>query len=90
MVHLLWEVALNEGFPLDSRVETRRVGEQTIHTLTSDFHEFALHCCFDPSIAPAAAPEITLGENDVLVCLDSALDDQTKLRLSDKGLLKTI
>lgn len=87
---LLWEVALNEGFPLDSRVETRRVGEQTIHTLTSDFHEFALHCCFDPTVAPAAAPEITLGENDVLVCLDSALDDQTKLRLSDKGLLKTI
>jgi adenine-specific DNA-methyltransferase len=86
----LWEVALNEGFPLDSRVETREVAGQTIQTLTSEFHEFALHCCFDPSIAPAAAPEITLGENDVLVCLDSALDDQTKLRLSDKGLLKTI
>lgn len=87
---LLWEVALNEGFPLDSRVETREVAGQTIQTLTSEFHDFALHCCFDSTIAPAAAPEITLGENDVLVCLDSALDDQTKLRLSDKGLLKTI
>ena len=87
---LLWEVALQEGFPLDSQVEVLEVAGQTVHRLTSDFHDFALLCCFDKSFSPAAPPLLPLGENDVLVCFDDALDDQTKLRLSDRGMLKTI
>ena len=87
---LLWEIILSEGFPLNSSITLKTIEDQKIHSVSSNFHNFSLHCCFDETIAPAAAQEITLGENDVLICFDSALDDQTKLRLSDKGLVKTI
>jgi hypothetical protein len=87
---LLWEVALQEGFPLDSRLEAYTVDGLAVTRVTSDFHDFALHCCFAEDIAPASAPKLDLGDNDVFICFDDALDDQTKLRLSDRGMLKTI
>lgn len=62
----------------------------TVHLVESDFHAHRLWVCPDEHIAPAAIQSLQLAENDVFICLDSALSDEDKLRLSDHGNLKTI
>ena len=88
---LLTEVLLLEGFPLDSQVEQLiDLAENTVQRVTSPACGHALFVCFDDTLTPAMVDTLPLGEQDVFVCLDSALDDATKLRLSQTGTLRTI
>ena len=41
--------------------------------------------CLDEGIAEEAVEGVALGERDVFVCLDSALTDESKVRLADMG-----
>jgi len=88
---LTTEVLLTEGFPLDSRIEIDPVyGANRLRRISSDFHEYSLLVCLDSKINTDTITQLDLGSNDVFICLDRAITDQEKLRLSDKGLLKTI
>ncbi|MBK8969086.1 MAG: hypothetical protein IPM36_20925 [Lewinellaceae bacterium] len=88
---LTTEILLTEGFPLDSRIRAEPAyGANRVRRVRSDFHAYSLLVCLYDKSAPHTIARLDLGSNDVFICLDRAITDQEKLRLSDKGLLKTI
>jgi adenine-specific DNA-methyltransferase len=88
---LLTEILLIEGFPLDSRVrEMEEYRDNRVRQISCGFHENRLLVCPDDTIQAATVKALALKDGDIFVCLDTAVDDQTKSRLSDKGLIKTI
>ena len=88
---LLTEVLLLEGFPLDSKTEPQpQFTENVVQCVSSPACEHRLWTCFDATVAPATLEALALPPGDIFVCLDSALDDNAKLRLTQAGSLKTI
>jgi len=95
---LTTEVMLLEGFPLDSRVEVvdfnpgskAGAGKNVVQRIHHEWHQHALFVCLDKKIHADTIAALVLGEGDTFICLDTAIDDQSKLRLSDKGMIKTI
>ncbi len=88
---LLVEIMLLEGFPLDSKTDKMKgLDKNKVEIVISDFCEHRLLVCLDDKIYADTAKELQYQENDIFICLDSALTDQLKLTLADKLLLKTI
>lgn len=89
--NLLTEIHLLEGFPLDSKIEKlKNHKKNTVHHVSSEFSEHRLLVCLDPKIEQETIQHLKFEENDVFVCLDSALSDRDKMRLADVCKLKTI
>lgn len=85
------EVMLLEGFPLDSRVEhVKALKKNEVHQVSHEWHAHRLLVCLDKTVAPETIKDLELAEGDIFICLDTAIDDKNKVRLSDKGLIKTI
>jgi adenine-specific DNA-methyltransferase len=85
------EVLLLQGFPLDARVEPQSAFKKNdVRLATSDHVGHRLWICLDRKIHDATVPAMDLAPEDVVVCLDSALDDEAKLRLADRCTLETI
>ena len=88
---LLTEVLLLEGFPLDSTVTPQSEWTQNaVSCIKSPACAHRLWTCFDETLHIETVNGLTLSTEDVFICRDSALDDNTKLRLSQTGTLKTI
>ncbi|MFW6116136.1 MAG: site-specific DNA-methyltransferase [bacterium] len=88
---LFTEVLLIEGFPLDSSVKRQQQFKYNqVDLVTSDFHEHRLFVCLDGTIALQTIAELDLADTDVFVCLDTALSDEAKVRLSDTGNIHVI
>lgn len=88
---LLTEVLLMEGFPLDSSVEPQaEFLDNALFCVSSPAHGHRLWTCFDAKIMPSTMDELSMPATDVFICLDSALDDNAKLHLSQAGTLRTI
>lgn len=88
---LLTELLLLEGFPLDSRV--RPLPAFTANTLlevSSDFCAHRLTVCLDARLHPETLAALDLRAEDTFICLESALDDEAKLRLADRCNLKVV
>jgi adenine-specific DNA-methyltransferase len=89
--NLLTEILLIEGFPLDSNIEIIDTFSQNkFFRVDSVSCEHSLFICLDPKIENDSINTLILGEKDVFICLDNAISDQDKVRLDDKGLIKTI
>jgi len=89
--NLLTEILLLEGFPLDSKIEKlNNHKKNTVQRISSEFCEHHLVVCLDKKIEQETIQHLKFEENDVFVCLDSALTDQDKMRLADICKLKTI
>jgi adenine-specific DNA-methyltransferase len=89
--NLLTEILLIEGFPLDSKAEPQpQFAANAVTRVTSPACGHALWTCFDETVRPATVNADNLPEGDIFICLDSALDDNAKLRLTQAGILKTI
>ncbi len=89
--NLLTEVMLQLGFPLDSTIDPlAEFSANALQRVTSDFHAHSLFTCFDTTIADETINALALGSEDIFVCLDSALTDESKARLSDVCNLRTI
>ncbi len=89
--NLLYEILLIEGFPLDSNVSPLvDFKKNSVKRVASEFCEHRLVVCLDKKIDADTIKALDLKEDEIFVCLDSAITDQEKLRLSDKGLIKTI
>jgi len=89
--NLLNEILLIEGFPLDSKIEVlSNYKKNKAYRITSDFCEHALLICLDKKVQDETIKSLQLNESDIFICLDTAISDQDKVRLSDKGLIKTI
>ncbi|MBN2004572.1 MAG: site-specific DNA-methyltransferase [Anaerolineae bacterium] len=94
---LLAEILLLQGFPLDSHViPLDAFTENRILRVTSEACAHDLVVCLDARLHPATVAALDLRAQaanyaaDVLVCLDSALTDEDKLRLADKGQVRVI
>lgn len=89
--NLFTEILLIEGFPLDSLVEVVDIfNRNKVLKVSSDFCEHYLFVCLDYKVENETINALTLGDNDIFICLDNAVSDQDKVRLDDKGLIKTI
>ena len=90
-VDLLTEVMLLQGFPLDSRIETLpNFSLNMIRQIRCDFHAHSLYICLDPKINHKTIDGLVFTPEDIFVCLDSALSDETKMRLADHTNLRVI
>ncbi len=81
------EVVLQEGFPLDSKVERlTEVKRNGVDRVGSDWCEHRLFVCLDAALAEETVERLPglMGAQDILVCLDSALTDESKMRLDDR------
>jgi len=88
---LLTEVILLEGFPLDSKVELLpQFNKNKVKKISSDFHDNTLYICLDKDIHNETIETLSLTDKERFICLDSAIDDQSKIRLEDKNLIKTL
>ncbi len=84
-VDVLIEVMLQQGYPLDSKIE--KIGTFTsnnVNKVQSDFHDYSLHICLDDHIASDSVKLLfSLRKDDVFICLDSAITDEVKMRIDD-------
>jgi adenine-specific DNA-methyltransferase len=88
---LLSEIILMEGFVLSSTIEPQRqYTKNEVNKVNDENCEHSLQVCLDEKIAPETIESLELSGNDIFICLDSAISNVDKLRLSDKGLIKTI
>ncbi|WP_100629756.1 site-specific DNA-methyltransferase [Algoriphagus formosus] len=88
---LLTEVTLIEGFTLSSSFEKLlEFSKNKIIQVTDDYCEHSLLVCLDEKIHSETIEQLKLSGQDIFICLDSAISNVEKLRLSDKGLIKTI
>ena len=88
---LVAEILLIEGFPLNSKLEVLdQYKKNEVEMVTSDFCEHKLLVCLDKKVYAETIKNLELNEDDVFICLDSAITDQDKVTLQDKGLIKTI
>ena len=86
---LLTEILLHEGIQLTAPVrKDSAVKKNDLLAVESNGRRILI--CLDDKLYADSLEAISLGESDTLICLDSALTDEQKLRLSDKVLLKTI
>lgn len=89
---ILTEILLLEGFPLDSEVETDESFERnTVWRVSSEFTEHRLFITLDEEIWEETITNAEeLESNDIFICLDKSLGDESKIRLSDVCRLKVI
>lgn len=87
---LLTELMLLEGFPLDSVQISIEMGDNSITKVESGMVPNRLFICLDETIQESLIENLQLDSQSIFICLDSAISNQNKLRLSDKGLIKTI
>ena len=89
--NLLAEILLLQGFPLDSSVRSLpEFKGNDVQQVTSEFVTHPLYVCLDKKIKPETVAKLKLGPEDILVCLDSALSDEDKVKLADQCNLKVI
>lgn len=89
--NLVAEILLLQGFPLDSKVNSLpefKVNE--VQQVTSEFVGHHLYVCLDKKVKAETVAKINLRPEDILVCLDSALSDEAKVKLADQCNLKVI
>lgn len=81
---LLTEIILQQGFPLDSKMtQQTEFNHNKVTLVESNFCGHRLFICLDDKIKDDTVKRLQLRSEDILVCLDSALTDQAKMRLSD-------
>lgn len=88
---LLNEIILLEGFSLDSTTEIQKQCKSNkVLKISDSYCEHSLLICLDKEVKQDTIQSLELTGNDIFICLDSAIGNVDKLRLSDKGLIKTI
>ncbi|MBE0662569.1 MAG: site-specific DNA-methyltransferase [Bacteroidales bacterium] len=87
---LLTETTLVEGFPLDSSFKKFTIGKNEFYHVQSDDLVQELLICLDEKIEETLIEQLDMGSHATFICLDSAIRNKDKLRMSDKGLIKTI
>jgi adenine-specific DNA-methyltransferase len=91
-VAVLWELAVKEGYGLNSTITPAKVGTNTVHTVTDTERDppQSFRACLDVKLASDIAKQLSLAANDLIICRDSALDDTLAANLALQCRLKTI
>lgn len=88
---VIWEVALKEGWGLDSRIESvAAVSDCTVHRVTSADGTRSFLISLDDHLSLDALRPLGLKQEDLFICRDCALTDETAANLALQCRLKTI
>lgn len=89
---VLWEVALKEGYGLNSVLEKLDCPLNQVWRVRDPEKEppQSFRACLDETLHPDLAKALGLGEDDLFVCRDRALDDTLAANLALQCRLKTI
>jgi adenine-specific DNA-methyltransferase len=89
--NVIWEVAVKEGFCLSARIEpVSGLRGNTIYRVTDPDKGQSFRICLDDALKPAALKGLNLGKNDLFICRDAALTDESAANLALQCRLKTI
>ena len=88
--NLLNEIILSEGFHLNSNIKKFDIHNNDLFRISSNNCEHNLIICLDDKIQSKTISDIIFKNNDIFICLDSAISDDDKMKLSDNGNIKTI
>lgn len=90
-IDVIYEVILKEGYDLNSQIEqVENVTGNTVFRITDPVRNQFFYLCLDKQIHLEALEPLSLKEDDLFICLDTALDDTTKANLALQCRLKTI
>jgi adenine-specific DNA-methyltransferase len=90
--NVLWEVAIKEGYGLNSVVEPAACAVNTVYRVVDPERDppQSFRACLDDTLHPDIAKALHLGADDLFVCRDRALDDTLAANLALQCRLKTI
>jgi adenine-specific DNA-methyltransferase len=90
-VNVIWEVAIKEGYGLNSRIEPVETGQgNTVYRVTDRDKDQSFRICLDDKIKPGLDAALKLGAEDLFICRDKAIDDTEAANLALQCWLKTI
>lgn len=88
---VMTEILLAEGFALTSKIKTfDSVNTNQIVRISDPEKEYVLYVCLDEHINPDTIKALNMNDNDIFICLGSAIDDQNLSALHDKGRIRTL
>ena len=88
---VLFEVALKEGYPLDSPIETvKNLDTNTIFSITSPDGKKSFYICLDEKLDEETPKQLELTKDTVFICRDVALNDTFAANLALQCHLKTL
>jgi len=89
---VLWELAVKEGYGLNSTIAPAAVGENTVYTVTDPERDppQSFRACLDAQLAPDICRQLGLTADDLFVCSDAALTDTLAANLALQCRLKTV
>lgn len=91
VVNVIYEVALKEGYGLICRIEPLpTIAGNTIYRVIDPEKGQSFHLCLDDTIISETARALHLEKDDLFICRDVALDDETAANLALQCRLKTI
>ncbi len=89
--NLIWEVAIKEGYSLNSRIEPiSGLNGNTVYRVTDTDKNQSFCICLEDNLTLATFKVLGLGKNDLFICRDVALDDELAANLTLQCRLKTI
>jgi adenine-specific DNA-methyltransferase len=90
-VNVIWEVAIKEGYGLNSHIEKIDAGQgNTVYRVSDPDKEQSFRICLDNEIKSGIDLALKLGADDLFICRDKALDDTGAANLALQCRLKTI
>ena len=88
---VLYEVALKEGYPLDSTIaRVAGLATNTVFRIAAPDGSQMFHVCLDAELAPRDIEGLGLSKDSVFICRDVALTDTLAANLALQCRLKTI
>ena len=88
---VLYEVALKEGYPLDSTIaRVAGLATNTVFRIASPDGSQMFHVCLDAALVPRDIEGLGLSKDSVFICRDVALTDTLAANLALQCRLKTI
>ena len=88
---VIYEIAIIEGYSLNCHVELlKNIAANTVYEVTDFEKEQAFKICLDDTIETGISKELNLDVQDLFICRDVALNDETAANLALQCRLKTI
>ena len=88
---VLYEIALKEGYPLDSIIQkVPELVQNTIYRISMPNKTQSCHVCLDEELTETDIEHLDLSKNSVFICRDIALNDTLAANLALQCRLKTI
>lgn len=93
--NVITQIILRQGFALDcTKEKLSSFTKNTVYKITDSqdavCKKIKLYVCLDQKIEQDTISKLSLEDDEKFICLDSAIDDSSYARLSDKGRIETV